>query len=485
MLGKTKRPHTNAANGAPPAQAPEASKGLAKKHRSRLHKALTIVLIFLCSLLVLGGAFFAVLYSRISRPGTYVFGPEESPTMPPASTAIVPATPAPSIVPQPATPPPEIAALTDNSGAGDGLEPEETLDPSLEFEALPLADLYPQTELSAAQKAAMQAQNANKTDYINILLVGVDRRGTRGNSNTDTLMIATLDKKNKRLKLTSVLRDCYVPIEGYGVDRINSAAAHEGIPLLLTTLNNMMHLELESYVLVDFRMFEKIVDKMGGIGLRMTEQEISATNDNIAGLNKQRGVEYLWDGFLFANPGSVHCNGQQALAYARIRKLDSDFSRTNRQFKVLNAIYAKFRSKNLAQQTALLYDLLPLVETNLNPAQIVDIALAALSMDTAGLLHELVPFDGYYKGGSVNRKYAIVLDMPMNAWKAHRFMYLYEGAPEEAKLYTGGPSLPPRTPSPTLSPEQYWPDQAPPGGAPPDEAWPDGWPQVPEVGNVG
>lgn len=464
MSGSIKRnPRRKAVKGEsgrkqPVAKAVDGTQDEKKKPRSRLRKTLIILSASLGALLVIGGIFLVVLFGRISRPGTYAFGPVEETPVPTPSSNIAAAPQ--QETPKPATPPPAVATPeplpADGQNNGDDAEPDDALDAAMEFAALPLADLFPQTELSAAQKAAMQAQNENKTEYTHILLVGVDRRGTRGDSNADTIMIATLDKKNKRLKLTSILRDCYVPIEGFGVDRINSSASHGGIPLLMHTVNSMLSLDITNYVLVDFRMFENIIDKMGGVGLRMTEQEIAAANDNIAGLNKQRGAEYLWDGFIFANPGSVRCTGQQALAYARIRKIDSDFSRTNRQFKVLNAIYAKFRSKNLAQQTALLYDLLPMVETDLSPVQIMDIALSALSMDVAGLQHERIPFDGYYKGGSVNRKYAIVMDMPMNAWKTHRFMYLFEGLPEEAQVYTGGPSLPPRTPSPTLPPEEEW-----------------------------
>ena len=375
--------------------------------------------------LLLGGT----LFLRISRPGNTVFAEEDNGT--PAPTVAVTPTPAPT------------PAITPAPGA----TPSPTPIPTPQ----PLQELYPQTWLTDAQQAAMQAQNAS-TEYTNILLVGVDRRGTRGDSNADVIMIATVDKRNGRLKLTSMLRDLYVPIEAYEPARINSAAAKGGIPLLMHTVNQALQMDIKNYVLVDFSMFEDVVDRLGGVTVRMSEAEISAANDNIAGLNKQRNVSYLWDGFIFAEPGNVKLTGKQALGFARIRHLDSDFVRTNRQFKVLTAIFAKFRSMNVAKQYQVLYDLMPMVETDLSATQIADIALSALSMDTKGLLHMAVPQEGHYKSGRVKGSSVLLMDMPMHAWLVHRFIYTSVEEPEEAKVLSGGKSLPPRTPGPTLPP---------------------------------
>ena len=401
-----------------------------KKKRGTWFKVLLGVGLLLgCGIIavvLLGGT----LFLRISRPGNTVFAEEDG------------GTPAPTVAATPTPVPTPVVTLAP------GATPSPTPVPTPQ----PLHDLYPQTFLTEAQKAAIQAQNENKTEYTNILLVGVDRRGTRGNSNADVIMIASVDKHNGRLKLTSLLRDLYVPIQGYEPARINSAAAKGGIPLLMQTVNQALQMDIKNYVLVDFSMFEDIVDKLGGVTVRMSAAEISAANDNIAGLNKQRNVSYLWDGFIFAEPGNVKLTGKQALGYARIRHLDSDFVRTNRQFKVLTAIFAKFRSKDLAKQYELLYDLMPMVETDLAPTQILDIAISALSMNTDGLLHMAVPQEGHYKSGRVNGSSVLIMDMSMHAWLVHRFIYTSVEEPEEAKVLSGGKSLPPRTPGPTLPP---------------------------------
>ncbi|HWR23950.1 MAG TPA: LCP family protein [Feifaniaceae bacterium] len=427
-----------------------------KKKRGVLFKVL------LGAGLLLGGAVIAALllggtlFLRLSRPGNTVFAEEDGGTPAPTVIAAPTPAPAPAVTPEP------------------GATPSPTPIPTPQ----PLHDLYPQTFLTDAQKAAVGAQNAN-TEYTNILLVGVDRRGTRGDSNADVIMIASVDRRNGRLKLTSLLRDLYVPIEGYEPARINSAAAKGGIPLLMRTVNSALQTDLKNYVLVDFSMFEDIVDKLGGVTVRMSAAEISAANDNIAGLNKQKNVPYLWDGFIFAEPGNVRLTGKQALGYARIRHLDSDFVRTNRQFKVLTAIFAKFRSKDVAKQYALLYDLMPMVETDLTPAQILDIAAAALSMDTRGLLHMAVPQEGYYKSARVGGSSVLVMDMPMHAWLVHRFIYTSAEEPDEAKVLSGGKSLPPRTPGPTLPPTPV--PSLLPGETPPDQTDTPDIPYIPEI----
>ena len=105
-----------------------------------------------------------------------------------------------------------------------------------------------------------------------MLLIGVDRRGTKGDSNTDAMLIATIDTVNNRLKLTTIMRDMLVNIPGHGYGKLNSAAVKGGLDLLFETLNNNFYLNLSEYVLVDFNMFEEIVDALGGVTVRMSAE---------------------------------------------------------------------------------------------------------------------------------------------------------------------------------------------------------------------
>lgn len=424
------------------------------------------------AVLIMGGS----LLSRMAEPGTTTFA-EEEPEIPEETPTPMPI---PALTPTPAPEPGATPAPTPT--------PEPTPEPPL-----PLSDLYPQTKLTDFMKGYMEELNQDTENYTNVLLIGVDRRGSRGDSQADVMMIATLDKKNGRLKLMSILRDVFVHIPGHGEYRLNSAAAKGGVPLLMDTINENFHLNISQYVLVDFNMFEKVVNKLGGVTVRMTAEEISAANDCIAGLNKQRGVDYLWDGFIFAEAGNVRLTGKQALGYSRVRKIDSDFTRTNRQFKVLSAIFAKFRSKNLLEQYDILNEIMPMVETNMNAGDIIECATAALKMDTPGILSYTVPIEGLYKSGRVNGSSVLLLDLPMHAWRMHHFIYNNHDIPDEAKVLSAGASLPPRTPSPTLEPQYVMlPDGTvvavyptpDPGMIPGGETVPTPVPEIPEAPEI-
>lgn len=369
-----------------------------------------------------------VLFGRISRP-------ETAPALPP--------TPAPV---QTAAPQPAATAALQGAAATPTPQPTPTPTPR------PLSGVCAQTPLTDAQYAQMEANNQNTADYRNILLLGVDRRGDSGNSSADTMMIATMDKSHNRLKLTSLLRDTLVEIPGqadYG--KLNSAMTFGGAPLLMDTINQNYRLAITDYVMVDFNMFIELIDAMGGVTVKMTTEEISAANDCIAGLNKQWGVDYLWDGFIFAEAGNVKCTGKQALGYARIRHLDSDFKRSDRQFQVLTAVYAKFRAQNAAQQYAILYELLPMVETNMSNETILECAVQALGMRAAGILHSRMPADDTYRSGRYDRRSVLLTDITQNALLMHAFIYENADAAQAAEVLTPGASLPPRTPRPTMA----------------------------------
>ena len=311
---------------------------------------------------------------------------------------------------------------------------------------IPMSEVYEQTWLDPVTISNMEKNKADER-YIHVLLIGVDRRSSSGNSNTDTMMIATIDTVHNSLKLTTIMRDMLINIPGEGYGKMNSAAVRGGTELLFETINSNFCLDLTEYVLVDFSMFERIVDEIGGVTVKMTAEEISETNDCIAGLNKQRGIADTWDGFVFAEEGNVKLTGKQALGYARVRKIDSDFSRTERQYKLLNNIYAKFRSLDAAKQYKLIEDILPMVETNMTNQRIIDCAAKVLGMDVGGMLYCRIPAEDTYESAKYDRKSVVLADMPANAALLHQFIFLSAEEAEEAQVLKPGASLPPRTPT--------------------------------------
>lgn len=404
-----------------------------KEGSRRLHRGVKAALIIACVLLVLliAAALLALnLLNRLSRPNE-PFLPDPDAAVTAEQTDEVPdMTPTPTRTPTLASTP-----------AADSL-PTPT--------PVPLSEYYEQTELSEEQLNQFEQDNSD-TRYVNVLLIGADRRATTGRYNSDTMMIATVDTVNDRLKLTTLMRDMLVNVPDYGYRKLNSVIALGGVELLYQTIEENFHITLTDYVMVDLHSFVDVVDAVGGVTVEMTAEEISAANDCIAGLNKQLGVEYTWDGFIFAEAGPVHLTGKQALGYARIRKIDSEFVRTNRQFKLMNMIFAKFRTFNVAEQYELLYTLLPLVETSMTNEEIISAAAKLLSTNQRGLIYFRLPIEGLYQNGKWEKRFVFFCDMGAMSIKLNQFIFHDAEEAEEAVEQTPNPSLPPRTPSPTGS----------------------------------
>lgn len=304
-----------------------------------------------------------------------------------------------------------------------GLVEEEDEDQDIEDEVT-LIDEVEQSKLTEEELRAIE-ETQKREGAVNILLIGVDRRGSSGYSRSDTLLIATLDKKNSRLKLTSLMRDMYVPISGNGENRINSACAKGGPGLLMQTINENFSMDLSTYVLVDFDMFDKIVDKLGGVTVEMSSGEVSEANDCIAGLNLQQGRERT-SGLITKRSGQIKLTGQQALGYCRIRHFGSgDYARTSRQFKVLRAIYEKFMQVDAGKKLSVLYDVLPYIETNMSDDQIISLATTVISMNinASELMHYRLPVEGSYKSTKIKGMQVLLPDIPANTLALHRFIY--------------------------------------------------------------
>ena len=149
---------------------------------------------------------------------------------------------------------------------------------------------------------------------INIALFGVDAVDG-GVGRSDSIMIATLDTVHKKLKLTSIMRDSYVAIDGYGNDKINHAYAFGGPQLAIKTLNENFDLNIEDFASVNFETLPKIIDKIDGIELEIDKDEVKYMNDYITHLNRINGTSEAY----IEHAGVQHVSGTQALAFCRVR----------------------------------------------------------------------------------------------------------------------------------------------------------------------
>lgn len=263
----------------------------------------------------------------------------------------------------------------------------------------------------------------SKYDGItNIALFGID--ATDGNAGrSDAIMIATVDKIHNKLKLTSIMRDSYVDIQGHGKDKINHAYAFGGHELALKTLNENFDLNLKDFATVNFSSLPKIIDYIGGIDLDIRQDEINAKigiNDHIRHLNivNNTNVEFI------SSPGVQHVNGTQALAYCRIRYTSGgDGERTYRQRIVLSKLFDKFKTLPPSKYPSALNKLLPMITTNLSSNEIIKLSTTTATMSNSELEQERFPKDEYSKGEMIKGVYYLTFNKDTTVSQLHDYIF--------------------------------------------------------------
>ena len=253
---------------------------------------------------------------------------------------------------------------------------------------------------------------------INILLVGSDKRATwTQTGRSDSAMIATLDLKHKKLKLTSLMRDMYLTIPGYGENRFNAAYSFGGVSLMYETIASNFGIRLDGYAVVDFSAFKKVINTIGGVKITLTDEEYQYLT-----------TAYKKGSVLDLQPGTNVMNGTQALAYTRIRQdAQGDFGRTERQRKVLQAIFTEAKSLSLSELIELAEELMPCISTDLSNDQIMSYMQSVLMLGTTEIDQMRIPVDNSYEQRRINNKAVLVPEMETNVNALQDFIYNYGG----------------------------------------------------------
>ena len=228
---------------------------------------------------------------------------------------------------------------------------------------------------------------------INVLLLGTDLLRDSA-QRSDAVIIASVGYG--RLRLTSVLRDTVVEIPGHGANKLNAAFAYGGAELAMRTLNQNFGLNIMHYARVDYVALVKLVDAIGGVEMDITEAERDRLNTTV--LEVWRVFKPLgYTATELTQYGErVHLDGLQALAYARIRKIDSDYVRASRQRKLLSAMLVKIRANlwNPAMWVRLWQAVMGSIDTNMSPLQMISLGEKALMAGGASQLR--LPVDGSF-----------------------------------------------------------------------------------------
>lgn len=293
------------------------------------------------------------------------------------------------------------------------------------------AYIYANSLLNKMEKVEINKEDVGITDEVeekltkyddtitNIALFGIDaEEGEAGRS--DSIMIATIDTHNKKLKLTSIMRDSYVNIDGHGLDKINHAYAFGKAQLAIKTLNENFDLNIEDFVAVNFSSLPKIIDKIGGIELDIDSEELEYINSyirNVNTINKTNSPSIV-------SAGIQHVDGTQAMAYCRIRYTSGgDYKRTERHREVLSKIFEKILSMSPTTYPSLLNDLLPMVSTNLDGSEIMELGNKILKIGNTTLEQERFPRDGYCEGQMINGVYYLTFDKETTVNQLHDYIF--------------------------------------------------------------
>ena len=246
------------------------------------------------------------------------------------------------------------------------------------------------------------------SEVYNVLLIGADKLNEAGTTRSDTMLLVSVDSRNQTLKFTSFMRDMWVEIPGYDDAKLNAAFSYGGTDLLVKTIQQNFKIKIDNYVMVDFEMFKMLIDGIGGVTVDITEKEASFINRTT-----HAKVEV----------GENHLNGDYALIYCRIRKLDSDFGRTQRQRKVMAAIFDQIKSQNIIGTLKTAGDIMPYITTDISPLKMMLKGVGAVKYLTYGNDELRLPIDGEYADRYINGQAALVVDFDTNIEAVQEFIY--------------------------------------------------------------
>jgi len=278
-----------------------------------------------------------------------------------------------------------------------------------------------------------KSDNVVWEDYAyNFLVFGVEEFG--GAKNTDAMLIATLNKKDGKIKLTSLLRDSYVDIPGYKANKLNSAFARGGTDLLIETIEKNYNIQIDGYAYVNFESFENLIDMLGGVTIELGEEEAAyLRKTNYISKKKNRNV----------HAGVNKLNGNQVLGYVRVRKVKTlgganyDYGRVVRQQRVLKAIFdSLMSSKNLLKIIPISKKALSYVTTDLSQKQIETLLEAVIENRITTLETFRIPVDGAFEAPKKYNGigYPIILDWDKNRVELYKFVFGYTDEEAQAAL---------------------------------------------------
>jgi polyisoprenyl-teichoic acid--peptidoglycan teichoic acid transferase len=291
-----------------------------------------------------------------------------------------------------------------------------------------------QTPKDPLQKA-VEVDKWSGTEPVNIVLFGVDNRNNDPHPRSDSILIASIDPTTKKAKVMSVMRDTWINIpEGNGMEKINAAFAIGGPDLAIKTLHELLQIPIHYYVKTDFQGFIGIVDALGGVDINV-EKPLHYADDGVYDINLDAGMQHL--------------DGEHALMYVRFRHdAMSDFARTDRQRKFLQAVADKMSSPaTLLKIPKILESISPYIETNISTSDMIKLGMLAREVKKDDIQSMQVPKMEHLREGYAGGGQAVLIP---NVYETQKDVYEFLGL-DPTRLKE----------DPTKQPQEYYQENTP------------------------
>ncbi|MCQ2515678.1 MAG: LCP family protein [Saccharofermentans sp.] len=251
----------------------------------------------------------------------------------------------------------------------------------------------------------------------NFLLIGMDSRSRNYNETgtgglSDVTMVMSVNSTTGTIKMISIARDSYVHVPGYSNPmKINAAMSLGGPDILCATVEDTLRINIDGWAYVNFYHMAEIIDAVGGVYCDVSSSELyseGGLNWNLLEVSNLVGGGSTGQYTPVANPGYIWLNGPQAVAYARIRKIDSDYMRSERQVEVLRSLMNQFISLSLAGKVAAIPTILSAITTNIPQNDIENYALNFLpSVNNIEIQYMQLPIQGCFSSGMYGDEWSI------------------------------------------------------------------------------
>lgn len=237
----------------------------------------------------------------------------------------------------------------------------------------------------------------------NIMLIGEDRRPGEDRQRSDSMILCSFNTNKNSIDMISFLRDTYVAIPGHNANKMNAAYQFGGVSLLDQTMALNYGVHVDANIVINFEGFKSMINMLGGVDISLTSEEANHLNGKY-GYNLSAGLQHL--------------NGSQALNYSRIRKIDWDINRTQRQRNVLMALMNSFKNKSLNDMISLASGILQsgYIQTDMSADQVTAYIMKLFPMlSSANITNQHIPaLDTFHEMSIGSLSYCKVPDLERN-----------------------------------------------------------------------